>query len=132
MPLHRGAFWFCASFLLGVFLASSEISFGIAGIGAAISVLYSFPKHKLVEFFICIGLVGFGYYQLNDIWFSADINSIGETAITGIVQEVTRYDTYQRVILMRRAPDLGKVQVFAQRYPSIVYGDLIAVQGEVE
>ena len=134
MNIHDKAFYICAFFILGVFLASIGVNLIVAVFGAVLFSLYFiFYKKYILSALILFVIFGASYYQIFS-YFQGKANIVFDSRIefTGIIIEASKNSASQKLILNLKAPYNRKIQMSVQRYPDFQYGDLVKVIGIIK
>lgn len=134
MPFHNFVFWFCAFFLLGIFLISVSGSFWITTLSAFLVALYCAALKKFqLAVLALIMVVGVGYFLAFDYSRRVVIIPFDEkTEISGVVERADHFSTRQTLAVKLESPYRGRIQVNAARYPDFQYGDLIKISGTIK
>ncbi len=143
MRLHEIAFYAITFFLIGVFIASFNLSFIIivlfAFLTAIIFLIFSFNfAHdkrffilSLLSLFIIAGAFYYNLYnvkQIQNIYIPFD----KKTTFSGIVIDYPQRGNAQKLTINIQPPYSGKILVIAKPYPSYNYGDLIQFEGAIK
>jgi len=134
MNIHDFVFWFCAAFLLGVFLISMLNSLAatilLAGLAAA---YFLFLKEFRFLYFVFAFILGSAYFHGADAAQARIfINFDSKSEFLGIISRVSNLATHQEITLALESPYQGNVKLYAQPYPRFAYGDLIKVSGTIK
>jgi competence protein ComEC len=135
MNTHDLAFWFCASFLLGVFFISIFSQFIAVALLAGLTALYAiFLRQYQIFYFTLAAILGTAYFYGFDAVRTHVVNvPFGEQSeLTGLVTRVSQSVSHQEIILELSHPHRGNIRVNARRYPSFQYGDFVKVSGEAK
>jgi competence protein ComEC len=148
-------FYFCLSFIFGIFISSllgflpgSRIYFLLPGLIVAIFlILFSWRYEKLMFFGFCILFLVLGIWRhqavLLEIENSKIKNFIGQNIIlTGLVdkepdirEKIARLEIKIEKIKKinnqeeNSSPELGKILITTIKYPEYKYGDKLVIQG---
>jgi len=135
MRIHESAFWFCALFLIGVFLMSILDNFLIIMLSTLLFSLYLiiFKKYYYSVLILFI-IVGAFYFQAFDYFYEVKTNIIFNEKITfnGLVTNIREKEKSQDLTIELKDSYKGKIKIIVQKYPSYSYGDLIKITGIVK
>jgi competence protein ComEC len=137
-------FYFCLSFIFGIFISSllgflpgSRIYFLLPGLIVAIFlILFSWRYEKLMFFGFCILFLVLGIWRhqavLLEIENSKIKNFIGQNIIlSGLVDKEPKIK--EKITQLEvKIDDSGKILVTATKYPEYKYGDRIEISGKLE
>lgn len=135
MRIHDIAFYSISFFLVGVFIASFKINFGIifllALLIATILLFFNLRWLAILSLFIIIGFFYYGWYDARQ---TQTLNILfGEkTIFTGIIIGYPERGDRQKLIIELQKPYSGKILANLQSYPSFNYGDLIKFEGIIK
>jgi competence protein ComEC len=134
MSFHNLAFWFCAFFILGIFLISVTGNFWLTGlIGLLMAVYFTLFKKFRFMFLSLVIIVGAAYFLVFDYSRSAvSIPFDNGVEVKGVVKKADHFLSRQRLAVDLESPHSGRIQVNAARYPDFIYGDLIKISGTIK
>lgn len=138
MKLHNAAFWAMSLFLVGVLFGSVGsgkyfvlVLWLAAGLAAAFLLLIN--KKAAAGLIFAVALGGSYYvFFVNNLAteFTAPIGK--QVEFSALVQRVSRTDTGQEVDLTFTKDFSGKIRLYAQPYPTLTYGDVVALAGALK
>ncbi|MBU4348229.1 competence protein ComEC family protein [Patescibacteria group bacterium] len=132
---HEGVFWFCLSFLLGIFLffIFNQNLYLVLLIILLIFSYFLLIRRNTFALFILIAILGVVYYQFFSYAQLENINiPFGtEGNFVGVVKNVKSFDKYQQLEVDLINIHKGKVSLNINLYPQFEYGDLIKFQGAI-
>jgi competence protein ComEC len=136
MVLANKFLFIALSFILGVFLASLNLSFWILLIFSLILFFIFKIKQKLFFAFILalFLLLGFFYYHFRIFLEEKNQNIIFNQEISfraKIISSVSKYEKYQKFSISFLPPYKGKAEVLADFFSDFNYGDVLAIKGVV-
>jgi competence protein ComEC len=127
--LHKGVFWFCLFFLLGIFLffIFNQNFYLVLLIIFLISSYFLLIRKNIFALLILTAVLGVIYYQFFSYIQLENTNiSFGiEENYIGIVKNVKSFDKYQQLEVDLIDTDKGKISLNINPYPQFEYGDLI-------
>ncbi len=134
MHLHDLAFWFCAFFLLGIFLASVFNSLSaVLLLGLLLPAYFLFFRKFLIAFLSLALLIGGLYFFVFDYARGfIEIPFDESSEVTGVVRKAEHFQSRQRLLVNLRDPHKGQIQVNAARYPDFEYGDSLKISGIIK
>lgn len=134
MRLHDIAFYFCASFILGIGLASLGVNIWFAILAycaLAVSNLYFKKDWKIFIIGLTL-LLGFFYYNFYVVWQDQRIPFDRQLSFEAIVAgDPKRGLEYQELDIKLEDPWRGKVHAYTNLYPEYHYGDLLKLEGKI-
>lgn len=134
MNIHDKAFYICAFFISGVFLASAGVNFmAVVFGGLLLAVCFIFYKKFIFSALALFIIFGAFYYQVFSYFQEeTDIIFDSKTEFTGIIIEISKSSASQKLVLDLKAPYSGKIQMNVRRYPDFRYGDLVKAIGIIK
>jgi len=142
MSSSRILFYFCLSFIGGVFINSFfNVSFQVFFtflILTFILILISLKKKKITVFAFCFLFVAFGIWRYQITEFEIRNNDILKYNESGekinlIAKVVKEPDIRENNIKLTVKPEgeKGKILIITRRYPEYQYGDKLKIRGEM-
>ncbi len=134
MRIHDIAFYFCASFIVGIALASLGIKIWLAVLLYITVALSNFYFKKDWRLFL-IGstlFLGFFYYNFYIVWQNQRIPFDRALSFEGVVISDPKYGLeYQELDLSLKEPWRGNIHIYTSSYPEYHYGDLLELKGKI-
>ena len=134
MPLHNLAFWFCAFFLLGIFIISVFNNiFIIVLLDLLVLLILLVYKRYSFAFLSVTVVLGAAYFQIFSYSQSVFINIPFNQTIeaSGVVEKLEQSSTKQVLVVDLKSPYSSKVRINSRPYPSFSYGDLVEIKGKI-
>ncbi len=134
MRLHDIAFYFCASFIIGIGLASIGFSVWlVCGLYIALVIANFYFKKNWKIFIIGLTLfLGLFYYHLYVVWQDQRVPFDRQLTFEALVSGDPRHGLeYQELDISLQDPWRGSVHVYTNLYPEYHYGDLLELNGKI-
>ena len=131
MDFHDSVFWFCAFFLLGIFIASlAGTAFTVLAAIFVFLFILVFKKRAIAFLALSIAVGGF-YLLVFDSFQKIPIIPFEEKIdFEGVVVKIDKSGC-QKLEVELKPPYGGKISVNLRRYPEFEYGDLIKFNGAI-
>jgi competence protein ComEC len=134
LNLHTGVFWFCLFFMAGIVLivVFNNVYFALTSAFLAFFCFLLLKRNGLA-FLLLAAILGIFYFRIYSYFQFSDVNiPFGkEMEFTGIVNDVSRSDSAQTLIIELAGEFKGSVSVRVKAYPEFEYGDLVKFIGAV-